>query len=115
MWMNWEQTDRVRAETANDSSSKAPWATASGFLLGGRRVEFLFWQAQVGRKLEVKDDANKSLGAGLQVSTSHQEGSRGAIPATRSHSSLRGRRGTVGGTLLPPKVRRCQKHEVAEG
>lgn len=65
MLMNWEQTDRVRAETANDSSSKSALGDSIRFPPGGRRVEFLFWQAQVGHKLEVKDDANKSLGAGL--------------------------------------------------
>lgn len=34
---------------------------------------------------------------------------------TGSESSLGARRGTRGGTPLPPRVRRHQKHQAAEG
>lgn len=48
----------------------------------------LSWQAQVGSRLEVTDDANKSLRDGSQASCSHKEGGNGASPVTRSQSSL---------------------------
>lgn len=59
-------------------------------------MELLSWQAQVGSKLEVMDDAKKSLRGGPQAPCSHMEGSNGASPMIRSHSSLGGRRGAVG-------------------
>lgn len=51
MLMNWEQTDRVRAETANDSSSESALGDSIRFPPPGRRVELLFWLPQVGSSL----------------------------------------------------------------
>lgn len=64
--MNWEHTDSVKAETAKDSSSKVPWATAPGLLLGESGVELLSQQVQVGSRREVTEDANQSPGDGPQ-------------------------------------------------
>lgn len=79
MLMNWEQTDRVGAETAKDSSSKGALGDSIRFPPGGRRVElFLCRQAAGGwaSKLEVKDGTNKSPPPRPpQASSPHQEGS----------------------------------------
>lgn len=71
-------------------------------------MELLCRQAQVGSKLEVTDDANKSLRDGLQASCSRKECGSGASPVTRSHSSL------VGGAQqgVPPAA--CQGEKTPE-
>lgn len=51
VWMNLEQTDRVRAETANESSSESASGDSIRFLPWGEGVELCFSQAQVGSRL----------------------------------------------------------------
>lgn len=65
---------------------KVPWATASGFLLG-EKGGALCWQAQAGNKLEVMDDANRSLRDGPQASCSHKERGWQRGPALRQGST----------------------------
>lgn len=72
MWMTWEQTDRVRAETANDSSSKSALGDSIRFPPWGEKGGAHLLVAQVGSKLEVKDDAKKSPGEGPQASSFHR-------------------------------------------
>lgn len=51
--MNLEQTDRVRAETANESSSERASGDSTGFPPWGEGVELCSSQAQVGSKLRL--------------------------------------------------------------
>lgn len=53
MLTNLEQTDRVRAETANESSSERASGDSTGFPPWGEGVEFCSSQAQVGNKLRL--------------------------------------------------------------
>lgn len=64
--MIWEQTDRVRAETANDSSSESAWGDRkqSG-LLSGEEVEPGSWMGSGGQQAEVMDEANIASGMAL--------------------------------------------------
>lgn len=48
MLTNWEQTDRVRAKTANDSSSEGALGDSIRFPPGGRRVELLLCRQAAG-------------------------------------------------------------------
>lgn len=110
MLMNWEQTDRVRAETANDSSSEGASGDSIRFPLRGRGMGGASLQAaRVAASLRSPGDVHESLRGGPQAPCSFQEGSKGASPI-RSQSSVGG-----GVKLLPPEVRRHQKHEAAKG
>lgn len=53
MLTNLEQTDRVRAETANESSSERASGDSTGFPPWGEGVELCSSQAQVGNKLRL--------------------------------------------------------------
>lgn len=82
MLMNWEQTDRVRAEAANDSSSEKASGDSIRFPPWGEAVE-LHWGRLRWATAEVIEDAKRA--SGMSLSLQHWAG-----PAMRSQSSLGG-------------------------
>lgn len=96
----------MRAETAKDTSGK--WASSDSIRFAfGVRGWSLFPQAEVGSKLEVKVDVDRSLQDGPRALGSHMQGSNSTSRRTRSYCSLGDRTGTV--------VVKASTHEVDTG
>ena len=110
--MNWEQTDRVRTETANDSSSKGASGDSIRFPppRGGGASSPAGAGGAAGRRSRMMQTKPR-LGPQAPLL---QGGGNGPV-LSRSHSSRGSRRGAEGCILLPPEVRRHGKHEVAKG